>query len=188
MSDLSERLREASIHVVHEDEPLTRRAAARAERIANAEAAKEARATAKQAIAAEAARRYELGHIVNTLRSVLRDAHDPGTRGFLRDRQFRKKWLRLGSRPRGWIVGRRAIPIQLPTHVVDTECHLILGVDGRLYAALDGIIGDRYAIGQGHPPKTTWVLGADVWHAVEASIPETVGGLVGRLDLTWPLD
>lgn len=188
MSDLNERLREAAIHVQHEDEPLSPREAARQERIANAQAARQAREARREAIQAEVARRYELGHIVNTLRRVLRAAGDPGTRGFLRDRQFRKRWFRLGARPRGWIVGRMALPIQLPTHVVDTECHLVLCVDGRLYAALDGIIGDRYEIGQSTPPRTTWVLGTDVWYAVEATVPETVGALVGRLDLTWPLD
>ena len=188
MGDLNQRLREASIQVEHHQAALTPRATARLERLANAQAARDAKAATKDAIHNESARRYEMGHIVNTLRQVLRDANDAGTRGFVRDRHFRKRWLRLGRRPRGWIVGRMALPIQLPTHVVDTECHLILGTDGRLYAALDGIIGDTYLIGQTKPPRTTWVLGTEVWYAVEATIPETVGSLIGRLSLTWPLD
>jgi hypothetical protein len=188
VSELNQRLREASIRVEHDATPLSPRAAARLERIANADAVRQKKFGDRATLRAESARRYELGHIVNTLRRLLKDEDDPGTRGFLRDRQFRKRMLRLGRRPRGWIIGRLAIPIQLPTHVVDTECHLILCVDGRLYAALDGIIGDAYAIGQGNPPRTTWVLGADVWHAVEATIPETVGSMIGRLSLTWPID
>jgi len=188
VSDLSERLREASIHVEPHNQSFTKREAARQERVANADAARLSRHNTREAIKSETARRYELGHIVNTFRTVLKEAKDPGSRGFVRDRQFRKRPLRLGRRPRGWIVGRMAIPIQLPTHVVDTECHLVLCVDGRLYAALDGIIGGQYRIGQGDPPKTTWVLSPEVWHAVEATIPETVGAIIGRLNLTWPLD
>lgn len=188
MGELNQRVREASIHVAHDAAPLTPRAAARQERIASTTAHKRTKTATRLAIQAESARRYEFGHLINTLRSVLNDAGDPGTRGFLRDRQFRKHWLRLGKRPRGWIVGRMAIPIQLPTHIVDTECHLILCVDGRLFAALDGIIGGRYLIGQTKPPRTTWVLAPDLWHAVEATIPETIGSLVGRLDLTWSFD
>ena len=125
---------------------------------------------------------------MNTLRDVLREANDPGTRGFGRDRQFRKRRLRLGRRPRGWIVGQLAVPIALATQIVETECQLILAVDGRMYAALDGVLGGQYQIGQDHPPQTGWLLAPQVWHAVEASIPETVGLLVGRLNLTWPLD
>jgi hypothetical protein len=187
VSDLSERLHEASIRVEQHDPSLTKREAARQERVLNTDAARLQRHHTREAIRAETARRYELGYIVNTFRSVLKDAKDPGSRGFVRDRQFRKRQFRLGRRPRGWIVGRIAIPIQLPTHVVDTECHLVLCVDGRLYAALDGIMGGQYRIGQGEPPKTTWVLSPEVWHTVEATIPETVGAMIGRLNLTWPL-
>lgn len=185
--DLNDRLREASTEVERDQEPLRPRAAARQERIASGAAARQARVDASLALRTETNRRYQLGHMVNTLHELMRQSGDPGTRGFLRDRQFRKHRLRLGRRPRGWIVGRLTVPIQLPTHVAETECHLILAVDGRVYAALDGIIGDRYQIGQDHPPRTSWVLAPEVWHAVEASIPETIGLLVGRLDLNWPL-
>lgn len=187
MGDLNRRLKEASAEVERDQAPLRPRAAARQERIAKGVASKQARVAAHSAFRGEVARRYELGHIVNTLRDVLHDANDSGTRGFGRDRQFRKR-LRLGRRPRGWIVGRLAVPIALATHVVESECQLILAVDGRVYAALDGVIGDRYQIGQDNPPRTAWLLAPQVWRAVEASIPETVGLLVGRLDLPWPLD
>ena len=137
---------------------------------------------------AEADRRSQLAQILHTFRKLTKQANDVGTVGHVRLKTFRKRRFRLGRRPRGWTVGAGVVPIEFSDGIRHLEAQLVLGVDGHLYAALDGRIGDRYQIGQERPPTTTWMLTPHVWRLVEDTIPDTVGRLLGTLDLTWPDD
>ena len=188
MGDLTRRVQEAAATTSSEATVLGPRAAARAEKQARAEQRRVDRDTAAAARTAEADRRTQLAHILNTFRKVAKDAKDVGTVGYGRMKTFKKYRVRLGRRPRGWIVGAGSVPVEFADGVRHLEAQLILAVDGRLYAGLDGIIGDRYQMGQEKPPTTPWMLTPQVWRLVEDTVPDTVGRLVGALDLAWPLD
>ncbi|GEM_PF-3059165 len=189
MGELSRRVKETASQTEDEMPRLSPREAKRVEKAAAAEASRLAKERAREARRVEAARVTELGQIVNTLRSALRDTGDPGTMGFLRGAEFRSvRRLRLGRRPRGWIIGTTPLMLGLPQGPVEAAAQLLLLTDGRVYAAIDGVIGARYRFGQDDPPKTDWIMEPAVWRRVEDTVPETVGHLVGSLDLTWPLD
>ena len=189
MGELSRRVKETASQTEDQVPRLSPREAKRAEKAAAAEAARLAKERAREAKRAEAVRVAELGQIVNTLRSSLKDTGDAGTQGFRRGAEFRSsRRLRLGRRPRGWIIGSTPLMLGLPQGPVEAAVQLLLLVDGRVYAAIDGVIGARYRFGQDDPPKTDWIMQTEVWRRVEDTVPETVGRLVGSLDLTWPLD
>ena len=188
MGDLTRRVQEAAASTSSETTVLGPRAAARAEKAARAEQRRHDREAHASARRTEADRRTQLAHILNTFRKVAKDSKDVGTVGYSRMKSFKKHRVRLGRRPRGWVVGAGSVPVEFSDGVRHLEAQLILAVDGRLYAALDGIIGDRYQVGQDTPPTTPWMLTPQVWRLVEDTVPDTVGRLVGALDLTWPLD
>ncbi len=189
MGDLSRRVKETASQTEDQLPRLSPREAKRAEKAAAAEAARLAKERAREAKRAEAARVTELGQIVNTLRSALKETGDPGTQGFSRGAEFRSvRRVRLGRRPRGWVIGATPLMLGLPQGPVEAAVQLLLLTDGRVYAAIDGVIGARYRFGQQEPPKTDWIMEPPVWRQVEDTVPETVGHLVGSLDLTWPLD
>ncbi len=170
------------------DAPLTPRAAAKAERLTRTEHARQAQAEHREAERAETSRRSQLAQILNTFRASVKSAGDVGTIGFDRAPTFKDRRLRLGRHPRGWIVGVGSVPMQFQDGVHSVDAQLVLGVDGRLYAAIDDVIGSRYQIGQLTPPPTTWVLSPQIWALVEATIPDTVGASVAQLSLEWSLD
>ncbi|NOX29880.1 MAG: hypothetical protein GXP35_07525 [Actinobacteria bacterium] len=188
MDDLTRRVRDSATTTNHSQAVLSPRAAAKAEREERGRASRQHKADTQEAVRAETARRTQLAHIINTFRASARHADDVGTIGFSRLKTFKKHRLRLGRRPRGWVVGAGSVPLQFPDGVRQLEAQLILCADGRLYASLDGVIGARYQVGQTTAPTTPWMLSAQVWRLVEDTIPETVGALVGYLGLTWPAE
>ncbi len=188
MGDLTRRVRDSATATNHSEAVLSPRAAAKAEREERGRASRQHRSDTQEAVRIETARRTQLAHIVNTFRASARHGDDVGTTGFSRLKTFKKHRLRLGRRPRGWVVGAGTVPLQFPDGVRQLEAQLILGADGRLYASIDGVIGARYQVGQAVAPTTPWMLSVQVWRLVEDTIPETVGALVGYLSLTWPAE
>lgn len=188
MGDLTRRVQQAAAEADSHGAVLPPRAAAKAERTARADRRRLDRDNHRTAVRIETDRRTQLAHIMNTFRKVAKDAQDVGTIGFSRLKTFKKYRARLGRRPRGWIVGAGAVPVEFAEGVRELEAQLILAVDGRLYAAIDGVIGDRYQVGQTTSPTTPWMLTVEIWRLVEDTVPDTVGRLVGSLDLAWPLD
>lgn len=188
MGELSKRVQEVAETTAGADAALTPRAAAKVERQRAAEAARAQRAANIAADQAETARRCGLAQILDEFRSVADDAGDVGTVGYARLKRFKDRRIRLGRRPRGWQVAAMSVPIQFQDGVRTSVAQLVLCVDGRLYAGMDGTLGDSYQLGQVNPPITTWMLTPEIWRMLEDTIPETIGHLVGALDLEWPDD
>ena len=188
MGDLSKRVQRVAAATDERGAALSPRAAARAERQRASQAAQVERAARIEADRVETDRRCDLAKILDGFRSAADDACDVGTTGFARLKRFKQRRIRLGRRPRGWQVGALSVPIQFEDGVRTSVAQLVLCVDGRLYAGLDGTLGDRYQVGQTSPPITTWMLTPNIWRMVEDTIPDTVGRLVGALDLKWSAD
>ncbi len=186
MGDLSRRVQEVAEATAERDIAVSPRAGAKAERRRAIETARLDRIQRRGIDRAETSRRTELAKILNGFRGIADDAGDVGTIGFKRLKRFKDRRIRLGRRPRGWIVGHVEVPIQFPDIVRHVTAQLVLCVDGRLYAGLDGALGDRYQIGQTSSPITTWMLTPAIWRMVEDTMPDVVGHLVGALDLEWP--
>ncbi len=186
MGELSRRVQEVAEATAEREIAVSPRAAARAERRRAAEASRQDQIRRREADRVETSRRTELAKILNGFRGIADDAGDVGTVGFRRLKRFRDRRIRLGRRPRGWLVGYVEVPIQFPDAVRQVTAQLVLCVDGRLYAGLDGVLGARYQIGQTTTPITTWMLTPAIWRMVEDTIPDVVGHLVGALELEWP--
>jgi len=180
VDELENRVRRAALDAVSRDDALAPRDAARVER--------ERRRQEK----VDAAQRVEgLRAIVRKLRTALRDRGDVGTGSF---RRFRKRrWAQLVTRsPRGWVVGSLPAEVVLKGEFAGAlrrcDLQLVLGTDGKIYAAADGMIYERFRIGQSYHPEMPVTFPMQAWRDLEDRIPEFVGDLVGRLQLTWQID
>jgi len=180
VDELENRVRRAALDAISRDAALAPRDAARVER--------EARRQEK----AEAAQRIDsLKAIVRKFRTALRDRGDVGTVSF---RRFRKRrWVQLVSRrPRGWVVASLPAEVVLKGEFAGAlrrcELQLILGTDGKLHVAADGTIYERFRIGQSYHPEMPVTFPMQTWRDLEDRVPEFVGNLVGRLQLTWQID
>ena len=180
MDELEDRVRRAALDAQSAAGGLSPRAAARAER--------ETRRLAK---AQETARVDSLKAIVRKLRAALKDRNDVGTSSYRRHRDNRLA-AAMSRRHRGWVVA------SLPAEVVlkgefagalrSCELQLLLGTDGKVYAAADGTIYDRFRFGQTYHPEMPVTFPLQAWRDLEERVPEFVGALVGQLQLTWRVD
>lgn len=181
VDDLEERVRRAALAAASSDRVLAPRQAARVER----EERRGERRLAEMRIAG-------LRTLLRRLRRALKDRGDVGTGSFVRHRRYRIARL-LPSTRRGWVVA------SLPAEVVldgggfggvrrSCQLQLVLLTRGRLFAGHDGVLFERYRLGQAQHPWMSVSFPMQAWRDLEDRIPEHVGELVGRLQLTWERD
>ena len=181
VDDLEERVRRAALAASTSDQVFAPRQAARVER----EERRGERRLAEMRLSA-------LSKLLRRLRQALKDRGDVGTGSFVRHRRHRLSRLLPNTR-RGWLVAR------LPAEVVvdggrfgdsrrSCELQLVLLTRGQLYAANDGVLFERYRLGQNRHPEMSVSFPMQAWRDLEDRIPEHVGELVGRLQLTWERD
>lgn len=183
MSDFDDRVRQAALETPATAElvALTPREAAKAEKDA-----------AREAKAAEDARIASLQKVVARFRSELKVAGDPGTGSFTRG-QVKGRLRGLAQRsPRGWVIGSLAgevvVPGQYGGLTRPCELQLILLTNGRVNAAADGAVWERYRFGQQTHPEMAVSFPMQAWRDLEETIPETIGHHIGHLKLDWRLD
>ncbi len=177
MDELEDRVRRAALEAVSGGAALPRRDAAREER---ADRRRERQEHARRAAA--------LRSIIRKLRAALKDRGDIGTVSFRRQRRHRLGQL-LAGHGRGWVVAAMPAEVLLTGEFAGArrscELELVLLTDGRLHAAADGVVYDRYRPGQTYHPEMPVTFPMQAWRDLEDRIPETLGALVGRLQLTW---
>ncbi|MDG2113032.1 MAG: hypothetical protein P8N02_10510 [Actinomycetota bacterium] len=180
MDELEDRVRRAALDAMSGSGALEPR-----------DAAKRERAERRDAKAAEAHRVDSLRGIVRKLRAALKDRGDVGTISFRRHRKHRIAGV-LSRSNRGWVVADLAAEVLLKGEYAGAlrscELQLLLLTDGKVYAAADGTIYDRFRIGQTYHPEMPVTFPMQAWRDLEDRIPEFVGELVGRLQLTWQVD
>lgn len=180
MDELEDRVRRAALDAMSGTEALPPRDAARVERAAR-----------RDAKAAEAQRAESLRGIVRKLRTALKDRGDIGTVSFRRHHKYRVARL-LSRGVRGWVVADLAAEVILKGEFAGAlrscELELLLLTDGKVYAAADGTIYDRFRMGQTYHPEMPVTFPMQAWRDLEDRIPEYAGELIGRLQLTWQVD
>lgn len=181
VDELEDRVRRAALDAASQPSTaLSRREAARADR----QARRDAKVDEHRRVTA-------LRGIVRRVRAALRDRGDVGTTSFRRHRSGRiSRWLPGGVR--GWVLSSMAAEVVLKGEFAGTlrscELQLLLTTDGRVHVGADGVIYDRYRFGQTYHPEMPVSFPMQAWRDLEDQVPEFVGELVGRLQLTWQVD
>ena len=180
MDELEDRVRRAALEAMTGEAALAPRDAARVERTER----REQKVATSERVAS-------LRAIVRKLRAALKDRGDVGTASFVRRRKHRATEL-ISRAARGWAVATLAAEVVLRGEFAGArrscELQLVLLTDGKVYAAKDGTLYDRFRLGQSYHPEMPVTFPLQAWRDLEDRIPEFAGELVGRLQLAWEVD